>query len=293
MRLQINPRSAESVHFIGTSLDYAVCDVIKQDGTKCGQLVDRRNIRSDTAICNYHLSKGITKTQNRRQEFANGTTAVGHGQSGGFGRGTERWRHKGKSTHDTQTPDDVISANSTELQSHPYNRGNKQKGLTVSRRFGALSFEGLTGPGKFFLSGGSAKSQSELDQMARDPSNARFSVNERYGREKAEKEARHKKKQEDEAMLRRLEITRAGFDPEKVESSQQRHASSQPDAVQDVDGLSLPSHSVGAMAILDARKTLQARKDEARAKDREKNKRRKIQHARDNPGTNEIGRAHV
>lgn len=292
-RLQVNPRSAESVHIIGTCLDYALCEAIKKDGTKCGETVDRRNIRRGSAVCNYHLSRGVTKTQHGRQEFANGTTALGNARGGGYGSGSgSRWGSSGggggKSDSrggDVDMPDDIWADNAKELQSHPGGR-RQQKGQTIKRKWGALSFEGLQGPGKFFMTGANAKSQAELDAMARDPTDARFSVSERYGREKAEKEARRKKKHEEEEMLRRLETTRAGFDPDKVQSSQRARASKEEEA-EDIAGLSLPSTSVGALAISDARRMLEARKEEAKAKERARTKRQKVQLAEANPGSND------
>ncbi|CAO1632217.1 unnamed protein product [Sympodiomycopsis kandeliae] len=317
--LQINPRDADSVHIIGTSRDFAMCSAIRKDGKKCGNTVDRRNLTKGTAICNYHLRQGVTKTQQKRQEFANGTTSFGRKSGGGFGGGSSGGRSGGSSwdgssgwsssataaggrtgswgsnsqrptQYDIDFSQDILAMNSEEIMSHPATSSSQRN--FPSRRSGALSFEGLQGPGKFFMSASSAKSQAELDAMTRDPTTAFFSVNDRYGREKAEKESRQKKKREEESMLRRLEVTRAGFDPDKISSSQKAHSASQQQPSSSSSDsklgyLVLPSTSVGAMAIADARKTLDAKKEAAKAKRREGVKKRKIEQADANPGSND------
>lgn len=67
--LDLNPRGKDSLLKIGVARDYKQCEALKRDGARCQDFVD---LRTRLSVCPWHMSQGITKTKNKRQEFASG-----------------------------------------------------------------------------------------------------------------------------------------------------------------------------------------------------------------------------
>lgn len=73
--LRIQPRTGDSIMMIGTAADYAQCGAMCRNGMPCDHLVDRR---TRMKACPFHTENSAQHHRNARQEFANGTSALGH-----------------------------------------------------------------------------------------------------------------------------------------------------------------------------------------------------------------------
>lgn len=263
--ITLKPRDADSVIIIGNTADYATCVARKADGQPCGEYVDKRDLggRSKAdAVCGYHLERSIERAQSGRQEFANGTssyggllgagvkgfTKKGFGWSGGGkGGGGFGGRRGGKGYDPTKY-----------AQKHFEDKGAHNYTVGVPR--GALSFEGLNGKTKNTYIPGCIG--DDVNRYAKsDPRNRQFRVEDHYGREAAEKDARARKALDEEMLLRNLEAARSGWSEEVLASQAGKRASQEEAQQQDDDGIRISSNSIGALAILDARKTLADRRE--------------------------------
>ncbi|CAO1634246.1 unnamed protein product [Parajaminaea phylloscopi] len=225
--ISLKPQDTESVFVIGHSSVYACCGAIKKSGEKCGAFVDKRTLGTRGAICAWHLEKGVVKTQKGRQEFANGTTGFG-GRGGGF---------RGGSGGPKRPAGD----------------------LTYGLEGGAVG-------GRQYVT---AQTETYGDD---DPRSRKFSLSQALGSNRTAEEQNRKKQEQEAQMLLALESQRAGLAgsrrPRRPASSQEamlstgNHPSSQP---QSLDDLQLPTYSTGVLAIRDAKKTLEQRKEAAAA----------------------------
>lgn len=236
-KMSLMPRDAESVIIIGHSQDFGQCLALKKNGEECGAYVDRRLCGKREPVCEYHLEKGVVKGQRGRQEFTNGTSGFG-GTGGGFSGGTGFGVGKGRGW-------------------------NQQRSSTSA-----------SGDLTYGLDGGAFSKQTYVDSGRRqyakdDPRSSRFDIRDGLDAKRDARVKTLRKEQEEAEMLLTLERRRSGLEHRpsslRPEPTALPPTSSQDTLSQGLNEFNLPTHSAGALAIRDAKRTLQERKEAAAA----------------------------